>query len=447
MPLTGVPPPLSVNTNMTSEGSSWESNTMAKLKSTPIEVQSQNTSSGLNAGMKDEVSPKGKSAKSKANGGDRTRKMQHTPNEELTVMQTLFSKCLCSDSKFMFSSPRTQIELVSLDGIECIALGAVTDEHSARERVELTVTLLATRTDRLINVGYLKNISNSLIPPKTKEERDSEEDESRPNFKNIAEVMPIEAWKENAASSAPSNDSRSQDNHILPLDVGTVIEQIKQNNFNQAIITLNEILHHQRQGIRKGNNRLLEGITLHNIGVVYLLSGKFEQAFPCFQESVLVKQAAFGDGHPEVAVSLVETGILIFAKEKYEEALNIFNDALKIRIQAFGSKDPKVAMVLNNIACAHFEMGNPLNALATFKEAREIEQHALGSSQNANLDLLHVATTLSNIGYIQLQIKNYEEASGNLEDALLVQQSVLGDNHRTVQDTLSNIEFTNAFHS
>ena len=77
-------------------------------------------------------------------------------------------------------------------------------------------------------------------------------------------------------------------------------------------------------------------------------------------------------------------------------------------------------MVLNNIACAHFEMGNPLNALATFKEAREVEQHALGSSQNANLDLLHVATTLSNIGYIQLQIKNYEEARGVLEDALLV---------------------------
>ena len=119
-------------------------------------------------------------------------------------------------------------------------------------------------------------------------------------------------------------------------------------------------------------------------------------------------------------LSLVETGILLFAKEKYEDALNIFNDALKIRIQAFGSKDPKVAMVLNNIACAHFEMGNPLNALGTFKEAREVEQHALGSSQNANLDLLHVATTLSNIGYIQLQIKNYEEARGVLEDALLV---------------------------
>ena len=64
------------------------------------------------------------------------------------------------------------------------------------------------------------------------------------------------------------------------------------------------MLHHQRQGIRKGNNRLLEGITLHNIGVAYLLSGKFEQAFPFFEESVLVKKAAFGDGHPEVAVSL-----------------------------------------------------------------------------------------------------------------------------------------------
>jgi len=182
------------------------------------------------------------------------------------------------------------------------------------------------------------------------------------------------------------------------------------------------MLHHQKQNKRAEKNLLFQGLTLHNIGVVYLLKRNFELAYPFFEEAIKVKQTAFGEDHPEVAISLVESGILLFAKEKYEDALWIFNEALKIRIQSLGSKHPKVAMVLNNIACVHFEMGNPLNALATFKEARDIEQHNLGFSQNADLDLLHVATTLSNIGYIQLQIKNYEEAGAVLQDALLVRR-------------------------
>mmetsp|Transcript_54086 Transcript_54086/g.65297 ORF Transcript_54086/g.65297 Transcript_54086/m.65297 type:complete len:207 (-) Transcript_54086:163-783(-) len=198
---------------------------------------------------------------------------------------------------------------------------------------------------------------------------------------------------------------------------------------------------------KNGDNIYLEGITIHNIGVVYLLAGNFDKAYPVFNEAIRCKRAAFGHDHPEVTISLVEVGILLFAKEKFQEALQVFNEALKIRIRVYGSSNPKVAMVLNNIACVHFEMGNPLAALGTFKEARDIQQLALGSSQKADLDLLHVATTFGNIGYIKLQVKSYDDARTVLEDALLVQQSVLGDDHMAVKDTLSNIDFANAFHS
>ena len=188
-------PQLNTNSTLTTTGGSWDTNTMSKVNST------------------ERMKPEPTKA--------RTRKMS-APNEELTVMQTLFSKCLCSESKWMFSSPSSQIELVSLDGVECIALGAVTDEHSARERVELTVTLLATRTDRLINVGYLKQIQ---LPSNEKD---------RPLFENVAEVIPFEAWKENTARSS----SNKADSHILPLDVGTVIEQIKVSRSYYVIIVM-----------------------------------------------------------------------------------------------------------------------------------------------------------------------------------------------------------------
>ena len=47
-----------------------------------------------------------------------------------------------------------------------------------------------------------------------------------------------------------------------------------------------------------------EAMTLHNIGVVYLLAGDFDKALLNFQEACRMKRIAFGDEHPEVAVSL-----------------------------------------------------------------------------------------------------------------------------------------------
>jgi tetratricopeptide (TPR) repeat protein len=121
-------------------------------------------------------------------------------------------------------------------------------------------------------------------------------------------------------------------------------------------------------------------------------------------------------------VSLDEIGIQLFAQEKFEEALTVFNEARTIRTKTLGANHPKVAMVMNNIACCNFQMGDSLAALETFKEARDIQQQslAMGSSAKANLDLLHVATTSCNYGYMHLRLKHYEEAQTIFEENLLV---------------------------
>ena len=92
-------------------------------------------------------------------------------------------------------------------------------------------------------------------------------------------------------------------------------------------------------------------------------------------------------------------------------------------------------------------MGNHRTALLKLQEASEIQHKAVGSSAQADLDLLHVAIVVCNCGYLNLALKQYEEAQSLFEEALLIQQSVLADDHRAIRDTLSNIAFTNAFHS
>ena len=73
-------------------------------------------------------------------------------------------------------------------------------------------------------------------------------------------------------------------------------------------------------------------------------------------------------------------------------------------------------MLLNNIACCQFSEGNHKQAWLTFLEARDIQQKIVQD----DLDLLHVGITLSNLGYVLIQMRQYEQAQDFFEEALLV---------------------------
>lgn len=104
----------------------------------------------------------------------------------------------------------------------------------------------------------------------------------------------------------------------------------------------------------------------------------------------------------------------------FDQSLETFKEARRIRAKESGSDaHPKMAMVLNNIACCHFQMKNHELALETLKEVRDMHKD-VKTVNNADLDLLHVAITLCNHGYLLLRIKQYEEARCIFEEALLV---------------------------
>ena len=98
------------------------------------------------------------------------------------------------------------------------------------------------------------------------------------------------------------------------------------------------------------------------------------------------------------------------------------------------------------------ELGQLVDAEVAFEEALAIQRSIMrhpghlvkGSKMNdANHVLLTIAATLCNLGSIQLSWKLYEKAIIALEEALLIQQSVLGDEHITVISTkkaLLNLE-------
>jgi tetratricopeptide (TPR) repeat protein len=231
-------------------------------------------------------------------------------------------------------------------------------------------------------------------------------------------------------------------------DVIHRIKFVESRQFGAALDAFKKDYEKEKAHPRRNSNNYLTGISAHNIAVVYMFAGQADQALALFTEAVALKRAAFGDEHPQVATSLVEIGIQQFAQEKFQEAKDTFLEAKRIRIKAVGPKNPLVAMVLNNVACCDFQLRNSLASLVTFQEACDIQHDVLGSTARADLDLLHAAITLCNAGYMKLRLKQYEEAQAVFEQALLIQQSVLADdNNRAIRDTLSNMDFTNAFHS
>lgn len=223
----------------------------------------------------------------------------------------------------------------------------------------------------------------------------------------------------------------------LDPDLSPLPSQCKR--YHAANDQLTKALARQRSTPDRGFNKYLAGITAHNLAVCELLAGNDDEAVQLMEEAVILKENAFGKNHPEVGITWDELGIQYFARGRFEDSLATFRKAYECR--AAGSMS--LLMVLNNMACCNLQLRNHRTALLQLDEARALQQE----QAKADLDLLHVAVVMCNCGYLHLCLKQYEEARSLLEEALLIQQSVLDDNHRAVRDTLSNIEFTNAFHS
>lgn len=235
---------------------------------------------------------------------------------------------------------------------------------------------------------------------------------------------------------------------------------------------------YQKRRPMRNNNILLSGITAHNIGVVYILAGRDAEAISYFHQAVGLKKKAFGEDHPEVAVSLDELGIQLFAIEKFEEALAAFNESRTILSKRYGSTHARLCMLLNNISCCIFQMGDIVGASLIMHEARELQRERNeNSGAKVDLDLLHLAILANNYGYLKAQQKQYDIARACFEEAMLVscstselsyifcvtqyliemfllspaqvQQSVFVDehHHRAIHDSRSNLDFVNAFHS
>ena len=224
--------------------------------------------------------------------------------------------------------------------------------------------------------------------------------------------------------------------------------------YDEAVEVFTEIWRAQME--RHGPDHPRVGTALHNLGICHLKKGDYASAIRVCRDAVEVRKAALGGRHLDVAVSLAQLGIAHLECGQHRKALIAFREALQIRRKLLGPKHPKVARLLNNTGCALFELNEMRGAMLAFEETLDIQRSmmklpdaAFGddegsggpSSSAAEQLLLSTAATLCNIGSIRLRLDDADGAIVALEEALLVQQSVLGDDHQIVLATSDSIDF------
>jgi len=225
-------------------------------------------------------------------------------------------------------------------------------------------------------------------------------------------------------------------------------EHMAHGEYEEAADVFEEILRGQQE--RYGHDHYRVGAALHNLGIVYLKKGDYTKAIEICQRAVAVRKESLVPNHPDVAVSLAQLGVAHLESQNFKKALSAFKDALHIRRNFLGARHHKCSKILNNIGCALYSIEDFVASKRAFDEALGIQRDALRSipstestestHMQSNALLLSMASTLYNIGSIKVRWGEFDEATVDIEEALLIQQSVLGDDHPTVLSTSDSIE-------
>mmetsp|Transcript_4337 Transcript_4337/g.9634 ORF Transcript_4337/g.9634 Transcript_4337/m.9634 type:complete len:620 (+) Transcript_4337:3-1862(+) len=235
-----------------------------------------------------------------------------------------------------------------------------------------------------------------------------------------------------------------------------------------ALDVFSEILRGQRE--RHGRRSEQTAMAMQNLGAVCMKCRRYGDVIKLCDGACRLRVSLFGPEAPGVASCLCMQGVACLELRRYPLALASFKEALRIRateLSGTSGKEveyngaslpahPLVVRLLNNIGCSLFELDELESAKETFvatlqmqRELKLTDPLRYNSSfevdpKDAHQRLLGVALTLGNLGTIYLRLNELDLSLANYEEAVLLQESVLGEHHEVVTDTRRNIDAVKA---
>lgn len=222
-------------------------------------------------------------------------------------------------------------------------------------------------------------------------------------------------------------------------------ERIQRRHYRDAIDIYESVLNHCRKCY--GNDHHLVMDTLNNLCIANVLNGNYSQALSYGQEALSLRRKNLGKNHIDVASTLSELGIVYYAREDFNKSLVFLREAMQIYSKAPESpeRSTRICSLLNNIGCVHYSMGKVATSLSTFNECLGLQRSFMGklTGDTMNKVLYNMSITLCNTGIVTSKQGDLDSALSMLEEGLMVQYSVLPDDHRmiaTVQKAKRRLE-------
>jgi esterase/lipase superfamily enzyme/Tfp pilus assembly protein PilF len=175
-------------------------------------------------------------------------------------------------------------------------------------------------------------------------------------------------------------------------------------------------------------------VSLTNLALLYQGEGQghYAAAESLYRRALAIREKTLGLEHPETAYSLNNLGALYAIEGRNEEAKVLYQQSLAIREKVLGPNDAGIAITLNNLAALEQRQGQLAQAQRLYERVLSIRQSAFGT----NLD---VATTLNNLAMLQQRQGNLAQADSLYKRALEIRKRVLGSDHPVVAQSLSNL--------
>ena len=251
------------------------------------------------------------------------------------------------------------------------------------------------------------------------------EDAQRTNYLPVIAEALLQLGEIQLFSGAPPMAEKSYEEAIW-LAEGARYDEAVLEGANQLIATIGFSQRRHQDGERWASfagavlRRLGSGYDMlaagraNNLAMVYYDEGRLEDALMMFREAVNTKTKALGEGHFDVALSLVNQALVLHELGRTDEAIERNQRALEIFNKTLGPDHPRVA---NSWASgAEF-----MNARGRYGEAQTMGERALAIlERESDPDPNRLAAPLTAIGISWLERDQPEQAIPPLERALRI---------------------------
>ncbi|MFK7760163.1 MAG: tetratricopeptide repeat protein [Phycisphaerales bacterium] len=147
-----------------------------------------------------------------------------------------------------------------------------------------------------------------------------------------------------------------------------------------------------------------------NLGALMVRSGRYEEAAPILEETLILKKEIYGDQHPTTLSTLNNLASVLSDLGEHERAILLGKQAYEGRKSVLGENDPRTFVSLLNYASALSQTGRFDESLPMLKEGFKQTTSVLGEDHPTSID---VANTYAKSLY----------ESGNLNESEIVSRA------------------------